>query len=130
VSATAWQERLGALQAEALPGGLELRHAHAFGERRRGLAGLDLLPPDVGLRIHRCNSVHTFGMRFALDLVWLARDGRVLRLDTAVPRRRQRLCVRARSVVEVAAGEGERWAAALHGATPGGPGWSSAPPSG
>ncbi|MCW3011245.1 MAG: hypothetical protein JWO90_1649, partial [Solirubrobacterales bacterium] len=28
MSATAWQERLGALQAEALPGGLELRHAH------------------------------------------------------------------------------------------------------
>lgn len=111
-----WGERLGPLDVQALgAGGLTLHQAMAFGARRRGLAKLDALPPDVGLRIHRCNSVHTFGMRFALDLIWLARDGRVLRVDRAVPPRRQRLCVKAKSVVEVAAGGGDRWAAALAG---------------
>lgn len=109
-----WQERLEGLDVEPLAGGeLALYQARAFNARRRGLAKLDGLPPDVGLRIHSCNAVHTFGMRFALDLIWLARDGRVLRVDTPVSPRRQRLCVRAGSVVEVAAGCAERWVAAL-----------------
>ncbi len=113
-ASSSWQERLGALEARELAGGaLTLHEARAFGERRRGLAGLDELPADVGLHLHRCNSVHTFGMRFGLDLVWLARDGRVVRVDRDVPPRRQKLCVRARTVVEVAAGEAPRWVAAL-----------------
>ena len=66
------------------------------------------LPPGYGLRILKCNSIHTFGMRFALDLVWLGRDGRVLRVDHGVAPRRMKLCVRARSVVETAAGRGRR----------------------
>ena len=110
---TDWAERLGALEAEVMGEGLELRHARTFTERRRGLAGLGALPPGVGLRIHRCQSIHTVGMRFALDLVWLGRDGAVLRVDRDVPPRRQRLCLRAGSVVEVAAGGGDAWAAAL-----------------
>ena len=57
------------------------------------------LPAGYGLRILKCNSIHTVGMRFALDLVWLARDGRVLRVDHAVGPWRLKLCVRARSVV-------------------------------
>jgi len=115
---SAWAERLAGLDAEPLGAGLELRHARRFAERRKGLAKLDELPAGVGLRIHRCNSIHTFGMRFSLDLVWLDRDGRVLRVDRDVPRRRQRLCVRAKSVVEVATGGGEEFAAALRAAAP------------
>jgi len=111
-----WHDRLGDLEVEPLPGGLTLHQARAFGERRRGLARLDALPPDVGLHIHRCNAVHTFGMRFALDLIWLARDGRVVRVDRGVPRRRQKLCVRAKTVIEVAVGGADRWVAALGGA--------------
>ena len=29
----------------------------------------------------RCNSIHTIGMRCALDLVWLAKDGRVRAIE-------------------------------------------------
>lgn len=109
-----WRRRLDGLEVERLAGGaLALHQARTFTARRRGLAKLDALPGDVGLHIHRCGSVHTFGMRFGLDLIWLARDGRVLRVDRAVPPRRQRLCVRARSVVEVAAGGADRWVAGL-----------------
>jgi uncharacterized membrane protein (UPF0127 family) len=42
-------------------------------------------------------------MRFALDLHWLDRDGAVVRVDRAVPPRRLRICLRARSVLEVPA---------------------------
>jgi uncharacterized membrane protein (UPF0127 family) len=52
-------------------------------------------------------------MRFALDLLWLGADGTLVRLDRAVAPRRLRSCLRARAVVEVAAGEGAGFAAAL-----------------
>jgi uncharacterized membrane protein (UPF0127 family) len=108
-----WDARLAGLHSEPLDGGLTLHLARSPRERRRGLAKMAPLPDDHGLRILKCNSVHTFGMRFALDLVWLGRGGRVLRVDHDVRPGRMKLCVRARSVVETCAGQGERFAAAL-----------------
>src|SRR3954447_7362449 len=72
--------------------------------RLLGLAGLRSLPAEVGLLLPRCRSVHTFGMRFALDLVWVDAAGAVVRVDRAVPPRRLRGCRAARSVVELPAG--------------------------
>jgi uncharacterized membrane protein (UPF0127 family) len=54
-------------------------------------------------------------MRFALDLVWLGRNGRVVRVDHGVAPWRMKLCVRARSVVETTAGEGDAFATVLDG---------------
>jgi len=73
-----------------------------FGERLVGLA-FRREPPASGLLLPRTRSVHTFGMRFALDLHWLDRDGAVVRVDRAVPPRRLRTCLRARSVLELPA---------------------------
>jgi uncharacterized protein len=115
VSDEPWGERLAGLEELTLDGGLTLLVARTFRERRRGLAKMTPLPAGHALRILKCNSVHTFGMRFALDLVWLGRDGRLLRVDRDVAPRRMKLCVRARSVVETAAGEGDAFAAALDG---------------
>jgi uncharacterized protein len=115
VSDEPWGERLAGLEEVTLDGGLTLLVARSFRERRRGLAKMTPLPAGYALRILKCNSVHTFGMRFALDLVWLARDGRVVRVDHAVAPWRLKLCVRARSVVETAAGGGDAFAAALDG---------------
>ena len=72
---------------------------------RRRLVGLALRrhPPAHGLLLPRTRSVHTFGMRFALDLLWLDAAGRVVRIDRAVPPGRVRGCRRARAVVEVPA---------------------------
>jgi uncharacterized protein len=65
--------------------------AERFALRLRGLAGLDessLVP----LLFPRCRSLHTFGMRTALDIIWLAMDGdsegAVLAVTEAVPPRR------------------------------------------
>jgi uncharacterized protein len=110
-----WGERLAGLEEVTLDGGLTLLVARTFRQRRRGLAKMTPLPAGHALRILKCNSIHTFGMRFALDLVWLARDGRVLRVDHGVAPRRMKLCVRARSVVETGAGEGDAFATALDG---------------
>lgn len=99
-----------------LPGGLCLHEARSFGERRRGLMGLDALPSGTALLLAPCRAVHTFGMRFALDLVWVDRERRPVRVDRAVPPRRHRMCLRAHGVVECAAGSGERFAEALRAA--------------
>jgi uncharacterized protein len=110
-----WEQRLAGLEAIPLDGDLTMIVARSFRERRRGLAKMTALPPGYGLRILKCNSIHTFGMRFALDLVWLGRDGRIVRVDHGVRARRMKLCIRARSVVETAAGGGDAFAAALDG---------------
>ena len=105
--------RFDELERRPLPGGLTLFVAGDRRSRMLGLARLDDLPPSHALLFERCRSVHTAGMRFALDLVWLDRDGAVVRIDAAVGPRGLRTCLRARAVVETGAGEGERFAAAL-----------------
>ena len=72
-----------------------------------GLAGQRDLPAAVALHLPRCRSVHTFGMRFTLDLVWLDEAGDVVRIDRAVPPRRVKTCRAARSVLETRAGGAE-----------------------
>jgi uncharacterized protein len=79
--------------------------------RLTGLAGRR--DCEVALLLPRCRSVHTFGMRFALDLVWLGRGGEVVRVDRAVPPRRVRTCRRARSVLELRSRPAEELAAVL-----------------
>jgi uncharacterized protein len=74
-----------------------------------GLAGRRDLPPGVALHLRRCRSVHTFGMRFALDLVWLDGAGAVVRVDRAVAPCRMRTCRAARSVLETRAGGADRF---------------------
>jgi uncharacterized membrane protein (UPF0127 family) len=74
---------------------------------------MDSMPASVGLELSPCRSIHTFGMRFALDLIWLDGEGRVVRVDAAVPPRRVRTCLGARSVIEVRGGSAERFTATL-----------------
>ena len=106
-------DRLAGLQRRTLPGGLTLYVAGDRRSRRRGLARLDAPAPGSALLLERCRSVHTIGMRFALDLVWIDAGGALVRLDEAVVPWRMRTCLRAHAVVETAAGDGARFAAAL-----------------
>ena len=92
-----------------------------------GLAGRRSLPRGRALLFPRCRSVHTFGMRFALDLVWLA-GGEPVRLDRGVRPGRVRSCRAADAVVEANAGEADEVVAALRRARPPArPGGSPAP---
>jgi uncharacterized membrane protein (UPF0127 family) len=83
-----------------------VRVARSRWSRLRGLA-LRREPPGDPLLIPRCRSVHTFGMRFAIDLVWLGRGGRVLRVDRGVRPWRVRSCRQAVEVLELAAGRAD-----------------------
>lgn len=98
--------RLQRLPIGELPGGLYVAEARSPRARLLGLALLDELPSNVALLLPRCSSVHTFGMRFALDIVFLDRLGRVLRFEAEVAPRRIVSCPGAVAVVEANAGAG------------------------
>ncbi len=96
--------RLDALPGRELAGGLRVVEAHNRAARTKGLAKLDAMPRAVALHIPRCRSVHTFTMRFPLDLIWLSKHGEPVRIDRTVAPRRLKWCLRAHSVVEANAG--------------------------
>jgi uncharacterized membrane protein (UPF0127 family) len=104
--------RLDGLPGRDLPGGLRVAEANTRAARMKGLAKLDEMPAATALHIPRCRSVHTFTMRFPLDLIWLDRDGHVVRIDPQVPPRRMKSCLRARSVVEARGGTADTFLAA------------------
>jgi trehalose synthase len=91
--------------------GREVRLAAGLRTRLLGLARLDREQAGTGLLIPRCSGVHTFGMRFALDLVFLDRDGRPRSLRRAVPPRRIAWDRRASAVLELPCPRGDRVAA-------------------
>lgn len=73
-------------------------------ERMRGLLGRTALTDQQALLIRPCSSVHTFGMRFALDLVYLRRDWTIRKLVHSLPPRRLSFCPGAAMVIEMRAG--------------------------
>lgn len=94
----------------ALPTALVLGHRVPVAVSRRarllGLAGIERPRAGTGLLIPGCRSVHTFGMRFALDLVFLDREMRPLAVRRRVPPRRVAFSYGARAVLELPAAGG------------------------
>ena len=71
--------------------------------RRRGLLGREGLPTDTLLAIAPSNAIHTFGMKFPIDVLFVARDGRVVKRVSSMPARRIAAALRAFAVLEFAA---------------------------
>lgn len=82
-------------------------------ERMIGLLGRHALDPDEALLIPRCQSVHTWFMRFPLDLVFLDGDGIVVRLVEQLPAFRIVWVRGADAVLELSAGTVARTATRL-----------------
>ena len=83
----------------------DARRTTWFWERMRGLLGTGSLPVGTGLLIDPCAAVHTIGMRYPLDLVFLDRHGVVVRVCRDVPPGRFSVGdVHARMTLEVAPG--------------------------
>lgn len=72
--------------------------------RRRGLLGRVGLASGEGLWIVPCEAVHTFGMSFPIDLVYLDRKNRVVKTRSHVRPGRLSACLSAHSVVELPSG--------------------------
>jgi hypothetical protein len=81
--------------------GLDVPVATSFPSRFLGLSLLSRERAGAGLLIPRCRSVHTFGMRFPLDLLFLDRELRVLEVRRAVSPGRVVRCAGAAAVLEL-----------------------------
>jgi uncharacterized membrane protein (UPF0127 family) len=78
--------------------------ADTSAKRRTGLLKLDHLEPGTGLWIVPCESVHTFFMKFAIDLVYVDRKHVVRKVRHAVPAWRLSACLSAHSIIELPPG--------------------------
>ena len=84
--------------------GIEVPVARGLRARLLGLALLRRERAGPGLLIPRCSSIHTFGMRFALDVVFLDDEGRTLREVRGVAASRLVSSRGAAAVLEMPAG--------------------------
>ena len=73
-------------------------------KRAKGLLGRKGLGPGQGMWIVPCEAVHTIGMQFPIDLVYLDRRHRVKKVRSSVPPWRLSACLSAHSVIELASG--------------------------
>lgn len=72
--------------------------------RRMGLLKQDHLDPGQGLWIVPCEAVHSFGMKFTIDLVYLDRKKKVRKTRPLLVPWRMSACLLAHSVLELPAG--------------------------
>lgn len=82
--------------------------ADTSAKRRTGLLKHDHLEPGQGLWVIPCESVHSFFMKFAIDLVYLDRKRRVRKLRHRMVPWRLSACLTAQSILELPAGTLER----------------------
>ena len=73
--------------------------------RRTGLLRHTSFPEGSAMLIAPSNAVHTFFMRFPIDILFATRDGRVVKASPNVPARRIVGTLRGFAVIELAAGE-------------------------
>ena len=95
-------ERTGALLAT------HVLAAFDSASRRRGLLRHESFPEGEAIIIAPTNAIHTFFMRFAIDVAFVAKDGRVVKVRAAVPPWRIAGALRAYAVVELPAGTLQR----------------------
>lgn len=63
----------------------EVELANKFFTRFMGLMFRKTMAQNHGLLLSPCNSIHTFSMKFAIDAVFLASDGKILQIEHAMP---------------------------------------------
>jgi uncharacterized protein len=83
---------------------LEVDVAVTRAARRRGLLGRESFGATEGLLLSPCKAVHTVGMRFPIDVIFIDRDGRAVRIVPALAPWRIAMSARAKAVIELAAG--------------------------
>lgn len=82
----------------------KVQMCRSFWSRLKGLLGTSQLDCDEACWISRCNSIHTFGMKYAIDAYFLNKNNEVVAiLKNMKPNRLSRIYFDADSVVEFSA---------------------------
>lgn len=83
-----------------------LIQAHSFWSRFRGLMFKCSMPSDSALHLYPCRSIHTFFMKFDIDVIYLNEENKVVGIETSlVPGKIGWRYKEARSVIELPAGK-------------------------
>jgi uncharacterized protein len=82
--------------------------ADTSAKRRTGLLKRSALPEGEGLWIVPCEGIHTFGMKFAIDVLFLSKARKVVKIRKQMVKRRMSVCLTAHSVLELPAGTADR----------------------
>jgi len=82
-----------------------IRKTETFFERGRGLLGCTGLEEGHGMLISPCNSIHTFFMKFPIDVIFLSNDNRILAIHPNMKPQRFSRSAKASSVLELMAGQ-------------------------
>jgi uncharacterized membrane protein (UPF0127 family) len=82
----------------------QLSTAFDSASRRKGLLGQTSFPSGSALLIAPSNAVHTFFMRFPIDVIFVARDGRIVKIARSLVPWRMAAAFRAYATIELAAG--------------------------
>jgi len=84
---------------------LHIRYARTPWQRLIGLLGSPPLPDGHALRLSPCRAVHSMGMRHAIDVVFVDADNVVCSVQTPLRPWRAAICLPAKAVLELRAGE-------------------------
>ncbi|WP_351235855.1 DUF192 domain-containing protein [Streptomyces sp. NPDC002133] len=102
-----WHDGRGALMIPGRDAPVDLLIAASYRARTRGLLGRDGI--DGAIILTPCAGVHTFRMRFTIDVAYLDKQLRVLDVHTMKPGRLGMPRLRSRHVLEARAGAMEEW---------------------
>jgi uncharacterized membrane protein (UPF0127 family) len=83
---------------------VEIEPAFDSRSRNRGLLGRARLDDGAALILAPCSSIHTFFMRFAIDVLFVKKDGRVVKMYAALPAWRIAFALGAFAAIELPAG--------------------------
>ncbi len=75
--------------------------ATGFFQRAVGLLSRSYLDPNSGLIINPCKQVHTFFMRFPIDVVFLSKENEVVAVESLKPWRISKIHLKAQKVLEI-----------------------------
>ncbi|HNW39399.1 MAG TPA: DUF192 domain-containing protein [Candidatus Omnitrophota bacterium] len=75
-------------------------------KRIKGLLGKKVFLPDQAIILAPCNSIHTFFMRFAIDVIFVDNDYKVIKVLTRFnPNRFSSICWNSSITIELPAGK-------------------------
>lgn len=78
--------------------------AYTFWQRTIGFLGRRTLSSDHGLLLTKCNFIHTFGMRFPIDIVFLNDEFQILSITSYLEPWHIKTCRNANNALELSAG--------------------------
>jgi len=90
-----------------------LLRADTFWKRLTGLLGTNSLEEGTGIRISPCSSIHTFGMRYSIDVLFVDRHHRIIKIVANMPAGRVAMAAGSRYVIELPNGTAERTRCAI-----------------